>query len=145
VSEQSRDRSLARPRLAKTVMTLAAWLVAFAVVMALLTLLGDELASLPLALRALVISGVLVSLMANLVMPILNSAIARWLSGGPINGTRRERPRADVARAEAGERSQTGDSPLEPRKKSQRANFNRPQPAAGSGGCQNAVGARERR
>jgi antibiotic biosynthesis monooxygenase (ABM) superfamily enzyme len=31
--------------------------------------------------RALVISGVLVALMVNLVMPALSSAIARWLTG----------------------------------------------------------------
>jgi antibiotic biosynthesis monooxygenase (ABM) superfamily enzyme len=60
-------------------MTLGAWLVAFLVVTGLLTLLGDELGSLPLGLRVLVISGVLVALMVNLVMPVLNVAVARWL------------------------------------------------------------------
>jgi antibiotic biosynthesis monooxygenase (ABM) superfamily enzyme len=77
-------------------MTLGAWLVAFAVVLTLLTVFGDELKSLPLALRALVISGVLVSLMVNLVMPVLNVAIARWLRGAPISGLPRERPRPPV-------------------------------------------------
>jgi len=48
---------------------------------ALLTLLGDELGSLPLGLRALVISGVLVAVMVNLVMPVLSGAAARWESG----------------------------------------------------------------
>jgi antibiotic biosynthesis monooxygenase (ABM) superfamily enzyme len=70
------------------VMTLGAWLVAFVVVLALLTALGDELESLPLALRAFVISGVLVTLMANLVMPVLNVAIARWLTGTPTGAAR---------------------------------------------------------
>jgi antibiotic biosynthesis monooxygenase (ABM) superfamily enzyme len=55
--------------------TLAAWLVAFVVVTSLLTLFGDELGSLPPALRALVISGVLVTLMVNLVMPVLGQAL----------------------------------------------------------------------
>jgi antibiotic biosynthesis monooxygenase (ABM) superfamily enzyme len=63
--------------------TLGAWLVAFLVVTALLTLFGDELASLPLALRALVISGILVGLMVNLVMPVLSAALARWMVVGP--------------------------------------------------------------
>jgi antibiotic biosynthesis monooxygenase (ABM) superfamily enzyme len=63
---------------ARLVITLAAWLVAFLTVTALLELFGDELASLPLAVRALVISGVLVTLMANVVMPVLNSAIADY-------------------------------------------------------------------
>jgi antibiotic biosynthesis monooxygenase (ABM) superfamily enzyme len=58
--------------------TLGAWLVAFLVVTALLSLFGDELGSLPLALRALLISGVLVALMVNLVMPLLSVAVARW-------------------------------------------------------------------
>jgi antibiotic biosynthesis monooxygenase (ABM) superfamily enzyme len=78
-------------------MTLGAWLVAFVVVLALLTLLGDELESLPLAGRALVISGVLVALMANLVMPVLSVAIARSLSGGPVSGPPPEGTTARVA------------------------------------------------
>ncbi len=63
--------------------TLGAWLVAFLVVTALLILFGDELGSLPLALRALLISGVLVALMVNIVMPVLSIAVARWLAGTP--------------------------------------------------------------
>ena len=67
-----------KPRVpTRVVMTLAAWLVAFLIVTTLLELFGDALASLPLPVRALVISGVLVTLMANVVMPLLNSAIAR--------------------------------------------------------------------
>jgi antibiotic biosynthesis monooxygenase (ABM) superfamily enzyme len=91
-------------------MTLGAWLVAFVVVLALLTLLGDELESLPLALRALVISGVLVSLMANLVMPVLNVAIGRWLSSGPRGGSPPEHPTARVAgRPDDRSRALTGE------------------------------------
>jgi hypothetical protein len=94
---------------ARLVMTLAAWLVAFLTVTALLELSGDELATLPLPVRALVISGVLVTLMANVVMPLLNSAIARTRPGherldpaqarrgrdawpGGVNGSRRVGP-----------------------------------------------------
>jgi antibiotic biosynthesis monooxygenase (ABM) superfamily enzyme len=61
-------------------MTLAAWPVAWLVVVALLSVIGDQLGSLPLALRALVISGVLVALMANLVMPLLGHVAASWLT-----------------------------------------------------------------
>jgi hypothetical protein len=86
VSDHARDRSPAPQRLAMMLMTLGAWLVAFVVVLALLSALGDELESLPLALRALVISGVLVFLMVNLVMPALNVAIARWLTRAPSGG-----------------------------------------------------------
>jgi antibiotic biosynthesis monooxygenase (ABM) superfamily enzyme len=60
--------------------TLGAWLAAFVVVTSLLTVFGDELGALPLALRALVISGVLVTLMVNLVMPLLGAAVARWVT-----------------------------------------------------------------
>jgi len=84
--------SPARPWLAAVANTLGAWLVAFVVVTALLSLFGDELGSLPLALRALVISGLLVALMVNLVMPVLSVAVARWLAGPP-------QPRAQGGRA----------------------------------------------
>jgi hypothetical protein len=57
--------------------TLAAWLAAFSVVTALLTVFGHELGGLPPALRALVISGVLVALMVNLVMPAVGATVAR--------------------------------------------------------------------
>jgi antibiotic biosynthesis monooxygenase (ABM) superfamily enzyme len=59
--------------------TLLAWLFAFLAVLTLLTVFGDEISSLPLALRALLISGLLVFLMANLVMPVLSRALGRWL------------------------------------------------------------------
>lgn len=72
--------SRTRRLLAPLATTLAAWLVAFLVVTALLTLLGHQLGSLPLVLRALVISGVLVAVMVNLVMPILNGTVAVWVT-----------------------------------------------------------------
>jgi antibiotic biosynthesis monooxygenase (ABM) superfamily enzyme len=58
-------------------MTLAAWLVGFLIVMALLTVFGDQLGSLPVALRALLISGVMVVLMVNVVMPALTVVVFR--------------------------------------------------------------------
>src|SRR5262245_2712459 len=91
VDEHPNTRSRGRQWLAPVATTLAAWLVAFVVVMALFTLFGDELGSLPLTLRALVISGLLVVLMVNLVMPVLSAAIARWQVGAP--GTRLQGPR----------------------------------------------------
>ena len=83
VDTQPKNPSPPSPWLGPVMTTLGAWLVAFLVVLALLTLLGDELGSLPLALRALVISGLLVALMVNLVMPVLSAALARWLAGPP--------------------------------------------------------------
>jgi antibiotic biosynthesis monooxygenase (ABM) superfamily enzyme len=78
------DKPSRAPRwLAPVATTLGAWLVAFLVVTALLTVFGDELKSLPLTLRALVISGVLVALMVNVVMPVLGTAVARWLGRPP--------------------------------------------------------------
>jgi Pyridoxamine 5'-phosphate oxidase len=80
--------------IAQATMTAAAWLVAFTVVTTLLTLFRHQLGTLPLALRALVISGVLVALMANLVMPVLTAALGRPLraEGQPA----REHPRLDT-------------------------------------------------
>jgi antibiotic biosynthesis monooxygenase (ABM) superfamily enzyme len=60
-------------------MTIAAWPFAFLTVLALFTFLDDELGSLPLAGRALVVSGVLVTLMANVVIPVLNDVVHRSL------------------------------------------------------------------
>lgn len=78
------DEPSRAPRwLAPVATTLGAWLVAFLVVTALLTVFGDELKSLPLMLRALLISGVLVALMVNVVMPVLGTAVARWLGRPP--------------------------------------------------------------
>ena len=88
--------------LVRLVSTLAAWLIAFLVVWTLLTVFADELKTLPLPLRALVISGILVSLMVNLVMPLLSAAAARLQarppqtrpSGGRIRGTTGDQSRA---------------------------------------------------
>ena len=63
----------------KLTMTLGAWLFAFLVVFTLLSVFKDELASLPLAARALVLSGVLVTVMTTVVQPALKTAIVRWL------------------------------------------------------------------
>jgi len=67
--------------LVRLVTTLAAWLVAYLIVFALLVTFGHELESLPPALDALVFTGVLVPVMGNLVMPVLGAAVARRLAG----------------------------------------------------------------
>lgn len=72
-------RAIVRRWQAKLVSTMAAWLVAFLLVTALLSFFGHELSSLPLALRALVMSGVLMSVMATIVMPALAVAVGHWL------------------------------------------------------------------
>ena len=90
-------------------MTLGAWLVAFGVVVSLLALFGHRLATMPLALRALVMSGLLVILMVNLAMPLLAAAAARWLRGasptnepedghgpGPLTSVVPEHPRLET-------------------------------------------------
>jgi uncharacterized membrane protein len=79
---RARTAPAIRRRQARAVTTLAAWLVAFLLVTALLAFFGHELSSLPLALRALVMSGVLMTVMTTLVMPALSVAVGRWL-GGP--------------------------------------------------------------
>jgi antibiotic biosynthesis monooxygenase (ABM) superfamily enzyme len=88
--------------LAPVVMTLGAWLFAWLVVAGLLTYFGKQLASLPLGVRALVMSGLLVALMVNLVMPVLSAAIARLkrrprrarLPGGRLGTTPAHKSRA---------------------------------------------------
>jgi antibiotic biosynthesis monooxygenase (ABM) superfamily enzyme len=81
------DKPARAPRLrAQATMTLAAWLIAFLVVMGLSTLFNDELTSLPLPVRALVLSGVLVALMVNLVMPLLSAALSGGIRRHPARG-----------------------------------------------------------
>lgn len=82
-----RRRATVRRRLVPLVITLAAWMVAFVVVLVLLTVLGGPIAALPVALRALVLSGVVVVVMINLVMPVLSKTIMRWLAD-PGTGAR---------------------------------------------------------
>lgn len=73
------DGSRRQRWVARAVVTAAAWLVSFVVVLAAFTLFGDQLEALPLAWSAFVVSGVLVNLMANLVMPVLIVAVGRLL------------------------------------------------------------------
>jgi antibiotic biosynthesis monooxygenase (ABM) superfamily enzyme len=83
---------------ARMATTLAGWLAAFFVVTAILRLFGDQLGSLPLELRALVLSGVLVGLMANVVMPFLNVVAARRWSDSPDGGCGGGRPYREANR-----------------------------------------------
>src|SRR5262245_4963522 len=72
---------VARRRLIRLVTTLAAWAVAYLVVLAVPGVLGRQLADMPVALRAAVISGVMIAVMVNAVMPALNKIISRRLAG----------------------------------------------------------------
>ncbi|PZS36673.1 MAG: hypothetical protein DLM59_00755 [Pseudonocardiales bacterium] len=63
--------------------TLAAWAVAYLIVLALLVFLGHKLESLPPTLNALVFTGLLVPLMGNLVMPMVNVAVTRRVINRP--------------------------------------------------------------
>jgi antibiotic biosynthesis monooxygenase (ABM) superfamily enzyme len=54
-----------------------AWLAALLIVIALFEVFGSELEDLPLALRALVISGVLVLSMTQVVIPLINRFLRR--------------------------------------------------------------------
>ena len=74
---------VARRRLARLVTTLAAWAAAYLVVLVILTVLGRQLTALPVPLRAAVISGVMIAVMLNLVMPTLNKVITSWLATAP--------------------------------------------------------------
>src|SRR5262245_30066187 len=82
MDDEHSDAASRAPRWAvQLATTLGAWLVAFLVVTALLDLFRDELGSVSLGLRALVISGVLVAVMVNLVMPTMSAAVARLMAG----------------------------------------------------------------
>jgi antibiotic biosynthesis monooxygenase (ABM) superfamily enzyme len=59
----------------RLVFLLLTWLSAFVIVMALFLTFGDELRDFPLALRALVISGVLSISMTQVVVPLINRSL----------------------------------------------------------------------
>ena len=63
-------------------MAVIAWPIAFGLVFGLLSVFKDQLPSLSLALRALLVSGALVSVMAIVVMPVITAVVSRRL-GGP--------------------------------------------------------------
>jgi uncharacterized membrane protein len=90
-------RAMIPPWRARLATTLGAWIAAFAVVMALLAVVGEELGSLPLAIRALIISGAVVTIMTTVVMPALSVIVHRW-AAAPT----RERSRAAARRTGRG-------------------------------------------
>jgi hypothetical protein len=72
---------------AKLVTTAMAWLVVYLLLLTLFSIFEDQLAALTLPVRLLVVSGVLVTVMANLVMPMVMRIVAAWIG-------RRSIPRA---------------------------------------------------
>jgi len=70
---------------AKAALILLTWLAAFLIVMGLFVFFGEQLGSLSLPLRVLVLTGVLVALMTQVVMPGLNRMFASFLSRGKRN------------------------------------------------------------
>jgi hypothetical protein len=69
---------------AKLVTTGMAWLVVYLLLLTLFSSFEDQLAALTLPVRLLVVSGVLVTVMANLVMPMVIRIVAAWL-GREVN------------------------------------------------------------
>jgi antibiotic biosynthesis monooxygenase (ABM) superfamily enzyme len=62
---------------ARVKFVLLSWLAAFIIVMALFLVIGPQLQDLPLALRALAISGVLVVTMTQVAIPLITRFL-RW-------------------------------------------------------------------
>jgi hypothetical protein len=68
---------------ARAMTTVAAWLAVFLILTVLFSVFGEELESLPLTVRALVISGAVVGLMINVVMPRVNRVVSRLAQPRP--------------------------------------------------------------
>jgi hypothetical protein len=69
-------RQLAR----RIVITLAAWVAAYLLVTLVFVVGGDQLAGAPAPVRFLVVSGVLVIVMVNVLMPFLGRTVGRLFS-----------------------------------------------------------------
>jgi antibiotic biosynthesis monooxygenase (ABM) superfamily enzyme len=64
---------------AKLITTGMAWLVVYLLLLTLFSIFEDQLAALTLPVRLLVVSGVLVTFMANLVMPMVMRIVGAWI------------------------------------------------------------------
>jgi hypothetical protein len=64
---------------AKLVTTGIAWLVVYLLLLTLFSIFEDQLAALTMPVRLLVVSGVLVTCMANLVMPMVGRIVGAWI------------------------------------------------------------------
>jgi antibiotic biosynthesis monooxygenase (ABM) superfamily enzyme len=81
-----RQRPPLRQRLIRRlVTTLAAWIAAYATVGAVFIVGGSALADAPLAVRLLVVSGVLVVIMVNVLMPALARPLDKLLAARPVS------------------------------------------------------------
>lgn len=78
----SASRFRCSPLIGRVATTLSAWLAAFLIVSVLVALFGEQLDSLPLAVRLLVMSGVMVIAMVNLVEPLLRRLANRFVGAG---------------------------------------------------------------
>lgn len=56
------------------------WAVAFVIVLIMLSVFGKQLESLPIALNALIFTGILVPIMGNLVMPMVSKFVAKHIT-----------------------------------------------------------------
>lgn len=63
----------------RIISTLMGWAVAFMIVYSILLVFGSQLRKLPQAVDALIISGILVTLMGNFVMPWINQIVSKHL------------------------------------------------------------------
>lgn len=63
----------------RVITTLIGWAIAFAVVYTIFFFFGRELKSLPTAVVALIISGILVTIMGNFVMPFVGKKVAEYV------------------------------------------------------------------
>lgn len=70
----------APPRTARVITTLLAWGAVYALLLTVFAVIGNRLESLPFPVRLLVVSGILVALMANIVMPVVTRLVHRWFS-----------------------------------------------------------------
>jgi antibiotic biosynthesis monooxygenase (ABM) superfamily enzyme len=75
----SRRTSSARPEMSLK-LALLTWASAYAVITAILAALGPTLASLPLALRTLVLSVLMVVALTWLIMPVMTRLFRPWLA-----------------------------------------------------------------
>lgn len=77
MSERSFDAKGLWPKL---LVTLLAWLIVYLILLGVFAIFGEQLEAQPFPVQLLIVSGVLVVIMANVVMPLLTRAVGGWLN-----------------------------------------------------------------
>ena len=80
LAQAAYDRPVSRTLRGRLLAMLLLWIAAYAILMTLFVVFGESLNAMPLPLRVLIVSAVLVVVMSQVVIPIVTRIVARYLA-----------------------------------------------------------------